>query len=361
MEFEAYSRDELIQEIKDLRKQVSAFKELRRTIVEKHESYNFELAQLLSIFDGIQQIIYVADPFTYEVLYMNNFGKELFGKDPLGGICYREFQNLEHPCPFCTNDIILKQKGEPHQWEFQNDVLNKNFLITDRIIRWPDGRDVRMEFTIDITELHGMRQALQESYYELEDRITHRTSELREANERLLEEIQEREAATEALRQSEARMELALRGADLGAWDFYPQSGEVIFNERWGEMLGYSLGELEPNVKTWESLAHPEDLPKVLAILKDHMDGLTPFYEAEHRLLHKSGEWRWILDKGKVVDRSSDGTPLRMAGTHLDITDKKIARASFGKVRQRIGACELRAGSIHLCRVSRPPGAAKES
>ena len=331
MDFDKLSRDELIQEIEELRALNENLKKNQQSMAEKLKADSFEAAQLLSIFESIQQLIYVADPVTYEVLFMNRFGKEAFGKDPVGGICYREFQGFESQCTFCTNDIIMENKGEPYQWEFHNDLLDRDYLITDRVIKWPDGRDVRMEFTIDVTELKQTKEALQKSYNELEERVTQRTAELRATNERLRQEIEEHKRTAEALKQSEARMELALKGADLGAWDYFPETGTVVFNERWAEMLGYSLDELEPHVETWEKMVHPDDMPHVMSVLNDHMQGRTPFYEAEHRLRNKFGDWKWILTKGKVVERNHNGDPLRMAGTHLDITDRKSVEQALEK------------------------------
>jgi signal transduction histidine kinase len=116
------------------------------------EALRIERNQLLSIFDSIDEAIYVADTETYEILYVNKYLKNAFGKDSVGGICYREFQGLDSPCGFCTNEIILRHKYASHEWEHYNPVLQRHYLILDRIIRWPDGRDVRFELATDITE-----------------------------------------------------------------------------------------------------------------------------------------------------------------------------------------------------------------
>ncbi len=131
--------------------------------VELQETHDAEREQPLSIFESIGEIIYVADPFTYEVLYANRYLKEAFGRKLVGGLCYREFQNLDKPCDFCTNEIILKNRYEPYRWEYHNPVLDRHFAITDRIIKWPDGRDVRFELAIDITELKKAEKAMHES------------------------------------------------------------------------------------------------------------------------------------------------------------------------------------------------------
>ena len=127
----------------------------------------------------------------------------------------------------------------------------------------------------------------------------------------------------EQLRQSDERYDLALRGADLAAWDWNIETGEVAFSPRWAEMRGYQPEEVRSHVSSWTSGVHPEDWPRVEKALKDYLDGVVPEYEAEFRSLTKSGEWIWILDRGKVFARDGQGQPRRMVGTELDITDQK--------------------------------------
>lgn len=111
-----------------------------------------ERKQLLSIFDGIGEAIYVCDPESYEVLFVNRYLREMLSGDPVGKKCYKEFQGFDKPCSFCTNDIIMKNPGEVHQWEFFNQNLERHYLLFDRIIKWPDDRNVRFEMAIDITD-----------------------------------------------------------------------------------------------------------------------------------------------------------------------------------------------------------------
>lgn len=121
------------------------------------------------------------------------------------------------------------------------------------------------------------------------------------------------------------RLDLALKGADLGVWDWNIPTGETFSDPKWTTMLGYSPGEIEPKVRGWEQLIHPDDIERVTVLLNDHLDARTPYYESEHRVRTKSGEWRWILDRGKVFERDSGGNAVRVTGTHLDITDRKRA------------------------------------
>ncbi|MEJ2718331.1 MAG: PAS domain S-box protein [Deltaproteobacteria bacterium] len=127
------------------------------------EALRLEQAQLLSIFDSINEIIYVADPGNHEVIYANKVMRDLFGTDSVGGKCYQVLQERTAPCDFCTNDIILKEKGKPYRWEYHNPRLDRDFMLTDRIIKWPDGRDLRFELGIDITDRKRAETALRES------------------------------------------------------------------------------------------------------------------------------------------------------------------------------------------------------
>ncbi len=150
----------------------------------------------------------------------------------------------------------------------------------------------------------------------------------------ILRDTTERKQAEEALRKNEERLQLVFKDANLGLWDWNVQTGEVVFNDRWADMLGYTLDELEPHVRTWEELLHPDELNDVIEILNAHLEGKTDFYETEHRMRTKDGNWKWILDRGQVLEWDRQGKPLRAAGTHLDITERKRAEEALREREQ---------------------------
>lgn len=152
--------------------------------------------------------------------------------------------------------------------------------------------------------------------------ITERIGELTAAKEAL-------ETSLRAKSESEERLKLAMDGSNDGFWDWDIPSGRVEFNKRLAEMISYPLDEMPPHVSSWRKIIHPDDLPNVLEKLNRHLDSQVSFYEAEYRVQAKSGEWRWILDRGKVVLRDSSGKPLRAAGTHTDITGRKWMEGSM--------------------------------
>ncbi|MGZ5050594.1 MAG: PAS domain-containing protein [Methylobacter sp.] len=128
-----------------------------------------------------------------------------------------------------------------------------------------------------------------------------------------------------ALRESRRQLVMALEAGQLGFWDWDISSGRVHYGGRWAAMLGYDVDEVEPHVSAWEKLVHPDDKSAVTAALSEHLEGRTEFYECEHRLRHKNGSWRWILDRGQVVERDAEGRPIRAIGTHSDVTARREA------------------------------------
>jgi PAS domain-containing protein len=111
-------------------------------------------------------------------------------------------------------------------------------------------------------------------------------------------------------------------------------------------MLNYDLSEVAPHVRTWEALTHPEDFVRAKGALEAHLQGRSPFFEEEIRMRVKSGQWRWILDRGKVVEWDAAGNPLRAAGTHLDITDRKAAEGVLRDVNAKLQASIARANTL---------------
>ncbi|HEY9727030.1 MAG TPA: PAS domain-containing protein [Chroococcales cyanobacterium] len=150
-------------------------------------------------------------------------------------------------------------------------------------------------------------------------------AELQQAIAQLKQEMAERQQAEEALRESEERLHLALEGSALGWWDWNLTTGQTYFDSSWKRMLGYEVEEIENNYQSWERLMHSQDRPRVMEVLNAYLRDALPRYEVEFRMRSKSGQWKWILIRGKVFDRDESGAPLRMLGTQKDISDRKLA------------------------------------
>jgi len=129
----------------------------------------------------------------------------------------------------------------------------------------------------------------------------------------------------EALHESEARWHFALEGAGDGVWDWNAQTDQVYFSRQWKVMLGFAEHEIGNTLAEWDTRVHPEDRDYVNEEIRKHLEGATPFYSSEHRMQCKDGAYKWVLDRGQVVEWTKDGKPLRVIGTHSDITERKQA------------------------------------
>ncbi|MFM9265729.1 PAS domain-containing protein [Tychonema sp. BBK16] len=159
----------------------------------------------------------------------------------------------------------------------------------------------------------------------------------------IIADLTELKRTESALKLSQERLQLALFGSSLGLWDWNIATGETYFDSQWKAMLGYEENEIENTVKSWGNLLHPEDKLTVMAVLKLHIEGNTSVYEVEFRMLNKSGNWQWIMALGKVVEYDEWGEPLRMNGTHQDISDRKQTELALqeSEARERSKALEL--------------------
>jgi PAS domain S-box-containing protein len=144
-------------------------------------------------------------------------------------------------------------------------------------------------------------------------------------------DITERKRAEEELLRSRERFELAVRGSQDGLWDWDLRTGDVYYSPRWKSILGYEDHEIAHRIEEWEQRLHPDERERVLAANRAHAQGATPYYEYEYRLRHKNGTYRWILARGVAV-RDADGKAYRMAGSHVDITERKEAEEERGRL-----------------------------
>jgi PAS domain S-box-containing protein len=145
-------------------------------------------------------------------------------------------------------------------------------------------------------------------------------------------DISERKRAQAVLLSERERLSGIIEGTNVGTWEWNIQTGETIFNERWAEIIGFTLDEISPTtIDTWSKFAHPEDLKKSNERIQKHINGELEYYELETRLKHKDGHWVWVLDRGKVTTWSEDGKPLLMQGTHQDITQRKNSETKINE------------------------------
>jgi len=237
-------------------------------------------AQLYSILDSIDALVYVADMKRYEILYINKKVRSMYG-DSSGKKCYSFFQKgLDHPCPFCTNDRLIED-GKPtgvYRWEYYNSHLNRWYDCRDRAITWTDGRLVRLEIATDITERKVTEKAIQES---------------EEKFRRIVDTAQE------------------------GIWQMDKQMNTVYVNHRMTEILGYSAADMFMKNITYFML--PEDHADNKSRMDQRKQGTNDNYE--QRFVRKDGSICW-LHVSVTALKDPDGTFRGSFAMISDVTQR---------------------------------------
>ena len=152
----------------------------------------------------------------------------------------------------------------------------------------------------------------------------------------LLIQNKDRKQLLEKLIMNEERLNLTLDAINDGLWDWDIKTGNTYFSSRWETMLGYAPGEIKPHIRSWENLIHPDDRKQARQLIDAHFSGDLDDFQSEIRMQTKSGQWYWVLVRGKIVLRNRYGKPLRALGTHTDIHARKTAENALNVSRERI-------------------------
>lgn len=159
--------------------------------------------------------------------------------------------------------------------------------------------------------------------------------------------------AAQRSRDKELSWVYAMEGNRDGVWDWNAVTDEVFFSTRWKEMLGCEEHEIAHELSEWDKRIHPDDKDSVYADLNAHLDGKTPYYENEHRLQCKDGSYKWILDRGKILSWTNAGKPLRVVGTHSDVTARKEAELEnqrlLAELREALDNVKVLRGFLPIC------------
>ncbi len=243
-----------------------------------------------NFFENASDPIFVAEAETGILIDANKKAEGLIGKtkQEILGLHQSEL----HPPYQCqTTKKSFKEDGNQ-----EGNTVYKEFKVLHK-----DGHTIPVEISPSVIKIKGKK-----------------------AIYGIFRDISYRRTMEKKLREQNQKLENIIEGTQLGTWEWNIQTGETIFNERWAEIIGYTLDELKPTtIETWGKFAHPDDLVKSNNLLQKHFNNELDFYEFESRIKHKSGEWVWVLDRGKVIEWDEDGKPLLMFGTHSDITNRK--------------------------------------
>lgn len=178
-------------------------------------------------------------------------------------------------------------------------------------------------------------------------------SRLRQENEGLRALVTRLSEAAKKSHQEQMSWVYALEGNRDGVWDWNAVTNEVFFSTRWKEMLGYREGEICNSLSEWDQRVHPDDREAVCADLNAHLSGQTPYYHNEHRVRCKDGTYKWILDRGRVLSWTKEGRPLRIVGTHTDITLRKEAEIEgqrlVQELQEALGKVKRLSGLLPIC------------
>ncbi len=140
----------------------------------------------------------------------------------------------------------------------------------------------------------------------------------------VLTDVSARKKAEQNMAETNKRLELAARGSDLGIWDYHVKTNQTFINDRWPEIVGYPKAELEEMFNHCEDFIHPDDKPGYVASIEKHLIGNSEYYETVYRFQLSNGGWKWILERGQVIERDLTGKVLRTAGTLQDFDQRKI-------------------------------------
>ncbi|WP_224999029.1 PAS domain S-box protein [Cesiribacter sp. SM1] len=242
--------------------------------------------------------------------------------------------NIEH-------DIVMFNRAAEQLFEYSaGQVLGKNMnMLMPERYRGDHSRRVKAFSETDQTSRimsTGSSRAygLKSSGFEFP--IEASISQL-EVNEQkfftvIIRDITERIGTIQKLAEEKQRLELALIGGNLGMWDWMVPSGKVVMNEHWAVIMGFEPGELQDTIEGIARQVHPEDQTVFQQVIEEFLQNPGGYFQHEYRTKNRAGDWRWVQTSGKVLDWNQQGEPIRVVGTHQDITERKLTAEHIRRI-----------------------------
>ncbi|MEK9628710.1 MAG: PAS domain S-box protein [Nitrospinota bacterium] len=302
-------------------------------------------SQLEAILDNSPAIIYMKD-MSGRYLMVNQFYEEALNinrEDIIGKTTHEVFPKVLAD-QFVKNDHRVMTTLQPQEVEeeiWDHAAGKKTVLSIQFPLKHENGNPYGIcGISTDITQRKRDFHHLQKLKTGLEGEIRESTLELIRKNEALTREIEGHQITQRQLETSEERFKYALEVSSDGIWDWNLKTDEVYFSPGWKESLGYKPDEVANNLDFWKNIVHPDDLEKVTQALQKHLNEETDFYICENRLCTKSGQWRWNLVQGKVVEWDDEGKPSRMIGTDTNINHRKEAELALQETQKQLNHME---------------------
>lgn len=309
------------------------------------------------IFDRSGLVMMLIDPETGAIVQANSAARRFYGysREQLQSMAIQDINTL-------TPDQVAEERMRA-QTESRNYFIFRHSLANGEIRSvevhaYPftfDNKKLLFSTIVDITQQRDLQDALWHHQEQLEETVEMQTRQIRVDSQRKLQLLGGGSillmilvgllwrAKSQAIA-NEKKLDLEHRrlidiidGTHVGTWESNVQSGAFDCNERWAEIIGYTLEELEPLSRdTWKKLAHPDDWNRSRDLIEKHFRGETERYEMEVRMRHKNGSWIWIHDRARVSSWTNDGEPWLISGTHQDITERKLAEQELRKLSRAI-------------------------
>lgn len=281
--------------LQGISRDISSRKEFEEKLIESEEKFK-------SVFTYANDVMFIIDG--PKLIAVNKNAESLFGfkrEDML------KITPADISPEFQEDGKMSKEKFE----NYINKALNDEPQFFEWVHRNSDGAEFPTEVSLNSITINNKKYVLA-----------------------VLRDITFRKILDKALKDKEQSLELALDGSELGYYDMNFQTGRVITNNRCFTMLGYDNDEVNHNRQWWRDLIHPDDEEKSTKAWDEYIAGKTNLYQVEVRMQMKDGSYKWILDKCKVFEVKPDGSPLRVVGTHMDITQRKSYEEAILKAKE---------------------------